>query len=123
METNQLPSQLMPIVLNIVASFFGAFGQYFYKLGSKRLGAESLLRNWQLGLGVLLFCAVMVLFVAGFKLGGRLSVVFPFYALTFVWGALIGYWLENEPVNLLQWSGIGIVVLGISIVAFGSASN
>lgn len=120
MENSEAQSQMWPIILNVIASFFGAFGQYFYKLGGKRLGTESIWTNWPLGLGVILFCAVMVLFVVGFKMGGRLSVVFPFYALTFVWGAMIGFWLEKEPVNLMQWGGIALVVVGISVVAIGS---
>src|SRR5690349_17240182 len=98
---NTAPSQAIPMLLNLVAAVIGALGQYFYKLGGTRLGTTPFFKNWPLLLGMLLFCGVMVLFVAAFKMGGRLSVVYPVYATTFVWGTLLAAWLEKEPVSPL----------------------
>ena len=62
-----MPSQNLPIVLNLVAAFFGALGQYFYKLGGQKLGTVPLYKNYPLIGGILMFCAVMGLFVAAYK--------------------------------------------------------
>ncbi|MCM2278869.1 MAG: hypothetical protein NDJ89_12410 [Oligoflexia bacterium] len=120
MNSTTSASQALPILLNLVAAVFGALGQYYYKLGSARLGTDSLLRNWPLFLGVVLFCGVMVLFVAAFKLGGRLSVTYPMYATTFAWGLAIAHWLGREPVRPLQLGGVLVIVAGVVLVALGS---
>jgi multidrug transporter EmrE-like cation transporter len=116
-----MKSQTIPILLNLLASFIGAFGQYFYKMGSNRLGHSSIWSNWPIALGMLFFILVMVLFIIGFKLGGRLSVVYPIYASTFVWGTMLGIYLDKEPWNWMQLSGSLLVILGIIAIAMNSA--
>jgi multidrug transporter EmrE-like cation transporter len=112
-------SQTMPIILNLIAAFFGAIGQYLYKQGGKRLGTEPIYQNWPLFVGMVLFCGIMVLFVWAFKMGGRLSVVYPVYATTFIWGTLLAIWGEKEAVSAMQMVGIGIVFVGVSLIAVG----
>ena len=114
-------SQIMPIVLYLIAAFIAAFGQYCYKLGAGRLGQISILYNWQLFLGMFIFCVVMVLMVAGLKIGGKLSVVYPVYATTFIWGAIIGVVFDKEQWVYSQAIGIGLIVVGVTVVAFGAS--
>jgi multidrug transporter EmrE-like cation transporter len=104
--------------LHFLAGAFGALGQYFYKRGGLRGGP--LWENWQILLGVLSFCVVMVLFVISYKLGGRISAVYPAYAATFVWGALLGYYLEGEPLNATVLFGIGLILAGVAVVGIGA---
>lgn len=114
-------SQTLPIIINLVAAIIGAFGQYCYKLGSQKLKVTPLIQNWQLFAGVILFSLVMVLFVWSFKIGGKISVTFPAYATTFIWGTLLGVLLDKEPFNLIQGTGIMLVIVGVSLVAsFGN---
>lgn len=103
--------QKWPIIFNLIAAFLGAFGQYFYKIGAQKQN------YWSLGAGVILFCGVMVLFVLAYRFGGRISVVYPFYATTFLWGALIGYFFEKEPLNVWMLVGIGFIFLGLSFLS------
>jgi multidrug transporter EmrE-like cation transporter len=115
--------QLVPALLYFIAGFFGAFGQYFYKIGGKRLGLISLWQNWQLLAGIVLFTGVMVLFVWAFKLGGRMNVVYPVYATTFIWGSLIGILVEKEPFTVPQLVCVVVVVLGTMGVAYFAPSS
>lgn len=115
-------TQTYPIIINLVAAIIGALGQYFYKLGSQKLKISPLLQNWQLLMGVILFSLVMVLFVWSFKLGGKISVTFPAYATTFIWGTLFGVVLDKEPFNLIQGGGVILVIIGISLVAIFSSN-
>jgi drug/metabolite transporter (DMT)-like permease len=110
--------QMIPAILYIIAAFIGAIGQYAYKLGGNKMGTIPVYMNFPLIIGILLFCLVMVLFVVSFKLGGRLSVVYPFYATTFIWGTLLGVFLDKEPVTPAQIFCILLVVLGSGGVAF-----
>lgn len=116
---NENASQTYPIILNLIAAILGAIGQWLYKIGGKQLGVVPLFKNWQLFVGMILFCIVMVLFVYAFKLGGRLSVVYPVYATTFVWGMLIAIKIDHEPWALAQIFGVALVVAGVSAIAFG----
>jgi len=121
MKEIESASQWIPILLNLLAAILGAVGQYLYKLGALRLGTQPIYRNWPLYSGMVLFCVVMVLFVVAFRLGGRLSVVYPVYATTFVWGTLLAVGLDGEPVTRLQIAGVGVIVAGVTLVALGAA--
>lgn len=115
-----LPSnQLVPIMLYLLAGFLGAFGQYFYKLGGTRLGTIPLYKNVPLFLGVILFCMVMGLFVAAFKLGGKMSIVYPVYATTFIWATCIAIFIGKEPWTTTQLVGIATVVMGVILITTG----
>jgi hypothetical protein len=113
-----MKGQIFPIIINLVAAVFGAFGQYSYKIGAERLKHVPFYLNWQLAVGAGLFTVVMVMMIIGFKFGGRLCVCYPVYATTFLWVTLIGIMLDNEPWTGPQVIGILLVIIGVSIVAF-----
>jgi hypothetical protein len=113
-------SQTIPIAINLAAAVLGALGQYAYKSGAAKLSAVPFFRNAPLLLGMLAFCVVMGMFVAAFKLGGRLSVVYPMYATTFLWGTMIGIVLDREPWSALQVLGGLVTVAGLSLVAWAA---
>jgi multidrug transporter EmrE-like cation transporter len=110
-------TQLVPILLNVLAAFISAFGQYLYKIGSAKLGVEPIYKNYHIFSGIVLFTVVMVLFLTAFKLGGRLSVTYPIYASTFLWGALIGVYFDKEPWSYGQAFGVFFILVGITLVA------
>lgn len=118
-----MKAQLFPIIINLIAAVFGAFGQYSYKMGAGRLKDVPIYLNWQIAVGAGLFTLVMVMMIIGFKLGGRLSVCYPVYATTFLWGTLIGINLDNEPWAGPQVIGILLVIIGVSVVALWAPKN
>jgi drug/metabolite transporter (DMT)-like permease len=108
-----------PILLNFLAAILGAAGQALYQVGGLRLGQVPLWKNWALFLGMALFCVVMVLFVVAFKWGGKLSVTYPAYATTFIWGALIAHYFRGESISGTQVVGLTIIVLGVGLSVLG----
>ena len=112
--------QWIPILLNLIAAVFGASGQYFYKRGAEKLGSVPLFQNWEIPVGALLFVGVMALFIVSFKLGGRLSVTYPMYATTFVWGALISGLVLKEAISAGQVAGLLLIVAGVGTVGYFS---
>lgn len=112
-----MKEQSLPILLNIFAAVLGALGQYAYKKGGTLLGQIPIYKNYHLFSGIALFCVVMLLFVIGYKMGGRISVVYPFYATTFLWGVLLGHFLDGEPLNMGIWSGSLLIIIGLVLVA------
>lgn len=114
--TSPTSSQFIPILLNLAAAILSAFGQYFYKLGSAKLGITPIYKNYHIASGIFIFTLVMVLFLASFKLGGRLSVTYPVYMTTMVWGVLIGVYLGKEPWGWGQSAGALFVLVGVSMI-------
>lgn len=113
-----MSGQGVPIILNLIAAVFGAVGQFFYQRGSQVLKTTPIWKNYSIHLGVFSFVLVMLLFVKAYQAGGRISVVYPFYATTFVWGYFIGVYANQEPPSGFALAGLALVVLGISLVAY-----
>jgi multidrug transporter EmrE-like cation transporter len=106
------------IMFFLLASLLGALGQYFYKSGADVAGGsvESYLVNPRLLGGVVCYVAVMVLFVAAFKKGGSLTVLYPIYATTFIWAALIALLAYDTPIKAINVGGMGLLVLGMYLM-------
>jgi multidrug transporter EmrE-like cation transporter len=103
------------IALFALAAGFGAVGQFLYKSGAEHAtgGLATYLLNGRIWGGVACYVAVMVLFVRAFKTGGALSTLYPVYASTFVWAALIGHFAHGTPIKPVNVLGMGLLVLGM----------
>jgi multidrug transporter EmrE-like cation transporter len=103
------------VMMFVVAAFLGALGQFLYKSGADRAGASvaSYLLNTRLLGGVFCYVAVMVLFVAAFKRGGALTVLYPIYATTFIWAALIAWFVYGTPIRLVNVGGMALLIAGM----------
>lgn len=106
------------VVMFLAASFFGAVGQYLYKFGADLAdgSVNGYLTNPRIAGGVVCYVAVMVLFVAAFKKGGSLSVLYPIYATTFIWAALIGLLAYHTPIKPINICGMGLLVAGMYLM-------
>jgi hypothetical protein len=113
-----LPTPPFSIGCFVLAALFGALGQFLYKQGAAAAtgGWTSYLFNIRLLLGVVCYIAVMVLFVAAFKRGGQLTVLYPIYASTFIWAALIAYFSDGVPITLTNVAGMGLLVGGMFLM-------
>ena len=102
----------------VIAAFLGALGQFLYKSGADRASGSvaSYLFNARLLGGVLCYVAVMVLFVAAFKRGGALTVLYPIYATTFIWAALIAWFVYGTPIRLVNIGGMALLVAGMYLL-------
>jgi hypothetical protein len=101
--------------LFLLAALFGALGQFLYKSGADRADGSvaGYLANGRLLGGVACYVAVMVLFVAAFKKGGALTTLYPIYATTFIWAALIALWVYGTPIKPANVFGFALLVAGM----------
>jgi drug/metabolite transporter (DMT)-like permease len=108
----------LSMILFLIAALVGAVGQFLYKSGAEQSTEEwsSYLLNWRLLVGVLCYIVVMALFVAGFKRGGSLAVLYPLYASTFIWAALIGLWAYGVPIRPINVGGMALLVAGMYLM-------
>ena len=106
------------IVFFIVAAFLGALGQFFYKSGAEKTDDKiwSYLFNPRLLGGVVCYIAVMVLFVAAFKRGGALTVLYPIYASTFIFAAIIAWFAYGTPIRPVHLAGFALLIAGMYLL-------
>src|SRR6188472_2190425 len=100
------------------AAFLGALGQFLYKSGADRAGGSisSYLLNGRLLAGVVCYVAVMVLFVAAFKRGGALTVLYPIYASTFIFAAIIAWFAYSTPIRPVHFAGFALLIAGMYLL-------
>jgi len=106
------------IVFFLAAALLGALGQYLYKSGADLATGTvaSYIVNPRLLGGVICYIAVMVLFVAAFKKGGSLTVLYPIYATTFIWAALLALLVYETPIKAVNVAGMGLLVIGMYLM-------
>jgi len=109
------------VLLFLVASFLGAAGQYLYKAGTDRALAAggrlfAFLANGPILAGVLCYALVMGCFVAGFRQGGSPSMLYPVYATTFIWAALIGRTMNGTAIAPVHLVGMVLIIAGVSLM-------
>jgi multidrug transporter EmrE-like cation transporter len=109
------------MILILIASIFGALGSYLYKTGAVQanevgVGGISVMVQPRILGGVGSYLIVMVLFVAAFKNGGSLSVLYPLYASTFIFGALIAMAAFGTPIRLPNLAGMGLLIAGMYLM-------
>ena len=117
-----MQTPLLSILCFVAASLLGAVGQFLYKSGADAAtgGWTSYLFNPRLCGGVICYTLVMVLFVAAFKRGGALSVLYPIYATTFIWAALIGWRWQDESIAPINVVGMLLLIAGMWLMGVRS---
>lgn len=108
---------MLPYVLFQVAALLGAIGQALYKVAVDKKSREPG-RGYlaSMVLGVVVYCAALVLFVVAFRSGGSLGVLYATYATTFVWSLIIGRLFFAEKITVQKVAGVLLVVGGVSLV-------
>ena len=106
------------IFMFVAAALFGALGQYLYKSGADAATGTitSYIMNPRLLGGVVCYIAVMVLFVAAFRKGGALTVLYPVYATTFIWAAIIALYAYGTPIKPVNIGGMALLVVGMYLM-------
>ena len=80
---------------------------------------RDLFSNWKLFFGVFLYGIGTVLSLVALKFG-ELSVLYPFVALQYVWANILSKKYLGEELNLLKWSGIALLFVGVTLVGLGA---
>ena len=106
------------ILYFLIASILGAMGQFCYKAGADRAqgGLWSYLCNSQILLGAGCYLAVMVLFVAAFKQKVSPSALYPLYATTFIWAALLDHFRYGRMISCANIVGMSLLVGGMYLL-------
>lgn len=113
-----------PVGLVFCCTILGAAAQPLMKTGAKQLGDVAhltllgLLTNFPLMGGFCLYGLSALLLVLALK-DGELSLLYPVIALTYVWVAILSFFLIHEQINAWKWLGIGLIVVGVGVLGRG----
>ncbi len=114
--------QKRALLLVFCCTIFGAAAQVLIKTGATHIAHPSLIaaatgmvtNPWLFG-GYCLYAISTVLLVVALK-DGELSITYPVIALTYVWVALLSYFLMHESMGLFKVIGLSLIVVGVAIV-------
>lgn len=106
------------IGLAALCALLGSSGQLLFKLGSESvvLSLGSWITNLEVMGGMALYGVSAILFIVALK-HGSLSVLYPVIATSYVWVAVVSNRVLGEPMSLLKWGGIALILLGITLIA------
>ena len=116
-----MAAELWAIGLVISATLVGAFGPILLKKASARKLSKisSLIKNYYLFGGVLLYAIGTMMFISALK-GGDLSILYPFVSVTYIWVSLLSVKFLGEKMNKYKWIGITFIILGVTFIGIGS---
>lgn len=111
---------LSSMLFVFVAGFIGSFGAAFLKAASSRLRLNmiSLLTNWHLMAGIVMYGLSSVFFVRGMA-QGELSVLYPMVALGYMWTILWSRIFFGEPLTWGKMGGLALIFVGLAMLGLG----
>jgi drug/metabolite transporter (DMT)-like permease len=114
--------QKRALLLVLACTVFGAAAQVLIKTGATHIAhpslitsATSMITNPWLFAGYSLYAVSTVLLIVALK-DGELSITYPVIALTYVWVALLSYFLMHESMGLYKIIGLALIVTGVAVV-------
>ena len=110
-----MKTPLLAIASVLVAAVLGAIAPFFFEHGSKQWQGrvvDFLLNPWIVA-GMVTYVAVMVFFTYAFRMGGTVKVLYPLYATTFIWAAVIALFHHGAPIQPVHVGGMVLLVAGV----------
>jgi uncharacterized membrane protein len=104
----------LAILLVLIGSLIGAFGAVLLKKGSDK---KSLI-NTALLLGLGLYALSTIPYIIALKME-KLSVLYPFASLSYIWVCMLSIKLLKEKMSPLKWLGIVTIIVGVSLIGVG----
>jgi len=107
------------LLLMILGSFFGAWGMFLVKRAAHGKAFKEMLKKWDLWWGLVL-TGVSTIFYMIILRQVELSVAYPFAALTYLWTTGFSVYYLGEKMNRWKWIGLAGIMMGVSLIGFGS---
>lgn len=99
------------ILLVVLAAAIEGFGQIFLKKST----LEQVRRPVWIAAGIAVFAIQAVIYTGALRIL-TVSTAFALGTLSFVAVALLSKWLLGEPVTFNRWIGVGLIVIGSSLI-------
>lgn len=118
-------TKLTAIILMIFCTLFTSLGQILWKLGVLKINLDQWFSvlNWPFLFGFVAYAVGAVFMLLAFR-KGELSILYPIIATSYVWVSIISPLLfANDFMNVLKWSGVGLILLSVSLLGLAGTRN
>jgi len=115
-------TELWAIGLVLASGMIGGMGPIYFQRGARIMNLRkpsTIYKNYYLIIGIFVYGLSTLLFIPALK-GGELSVLYPMVGLVYVWVSIYSVILLKERMNLLKWTGIGLLLLGVAMIGVGA---
>jgi drug/metabolite transporter (DMT)-like permease len=72
--------------------------------------------------GLILYAIGAAIMIKSLKYG-NVSTLYPIIATSYIWVSIASSAFFNETMNLWKWLGVAVIVLGVSIISYGSKKD
>ena len=109
------------VILVIICAVFTSTAQVFYKIGAGKLSLDlfALITNYHLIIGLFFYGVGALLLVTALS-KGKLSVLYPIIATSYIWVAILSAIFFNEALTTYKVLGIITIITGVTLVGAGS---
>ena len=116
-----MTTPLHSILYVLLAAFIGSFGAVFLKFGAGLLRRDlrTLVLNWRLALGVVLYLLSFVFYFLGLR-EGELSILYPMVSLGYIWTLLWSRLFFGELISRRKVAGLAFIIGGILVLNLGN---
>ena len=116
-----MSTKLWAVGIILFSTLLTSTAQLFYKFAADKLSFNilSLITNYELIIGMMLYAVGGVLLILSFR-GGEVSVLYPLFATSYIWVIFLSIYVVVEIMNPYKWIGITTIVAGIVLIGFGS---
>jgi drug/metabolite transporter (DMT)-like permease len=111
----------LAIVAMFLTTLLTSSAQLLYKLGVAELSFDiiSIITNWQIIFGLMLYAIGAVIMIKALKYGD-VSMLYPIIATSYIWVSIGSSAFFDEIMNLWKWLGVLTIMVGVSIISYGS---
>ena len=75
------------------------------------------------GIGFVIYAIAAGVLITALK-GGDLSVLYPIISTSYIWISLFSpIFFSTDSMNMIKWSGIGFIVIGVSLIGIGGGKG
>ena len=114
-------NQLTIMGVMVIAAALGAIGQLMLRLSADKfqLTMTGLLMNWPLYVFVATYGIAVLINIWAYKAGGKVAVIYPVIALSYVFASLLAWKYVGEPLTGWTLTGTLIIIIGVGVIGYG----
>lgn len=119
-----MKTKLWAMAVMLFVTLLTSSAQIFYKMGASKLKLDllAIITNYHIIIGIVLYGLGAVLMILAMR-GGDVSVLYPIVATSYIWVSILSQHFFGEYVNMIEWTGIMAIVVGIVFISFGSRDD
>ena len=104
------------VMLMFICTLIATGVQYFAKTGVS-LFTDSIISYFNIPILVSLsLCFILALCLTAALKQGNASALYPLISLSFIWTALVAYFIFEESLSIFQFAGFGLILVGSIIL-------